>query len=375
MNTVRYIFTADDFGPIEYINEGIIQHVMDGSINSVQVLSNIDEDTLHKALNKLWNAVPKGMVLDIGVHFTLSSGSPLYKGKDDSIASTLKAWGQMIFTKEGKLLFNDYTQFYLRYVKGKSVKSSEYLNLSQSIKEEFALQRKRLEGCVAAVNEKNQGECLSVTSASCHHNLFTIHQDLMDSYVDASKGLALRSPKTLPSGTMKSFYGLVLPLINPYISKDLKHIMKKLYLHFGNNQYYRGSRDLKFRTTSFLDVRYYMSLGSKSKVTVQSKKSRIRNFEKMRAHATYVFRIGNRSSQKTVDVESVFHLGKRTSGNKQTYTQMVKHYPGIAAKYFDNRKLESEALHEIKGLSAYENIFERSLISWKDCIDQIFAKK
>lgn len=78
--SAKFIFTADDYGPVHFINHGVIEQVKNGTINSVHVLSNFDEGKLKRSIRDLWHAVPHGKVLDIGAHVTISSGKPIFQG-------------------------------------------------------------------------------------------------------------------------------------------------------------------------------------------------------------------------------------------------------------------------------------------------------
>ena len=62
----EYIFTADDYGPIDFINDGICRGVQRGWINSVQVLVNVDDlSHLKSELVRLLQSVPQRETLDL----------------------------------------------------------------------------------------------------------------------------------------------------------------------------------------------------------------------------------------------------------------------------------------------------------------------
>ncbi|MFT5822129.1 MAG: hypothetical protein ACI8ZM_003385 [Crocinitomix sp.] len=65
----KFILSADDYGPIQYINRGVRKAVEHGVINSVQVIINYKESTLYNDLKLLNPVVPKGGKMDgyIGV--------------------------------------------------------------------------------------------------------------------------------------------------------------------------------------------------------------------------------------------------------------------------------------------------------------------
>ena len=70
----RLIFTADDFGPIEGINEGIIKAIRQGFINSVGALVNFDE--IYK-IAETYRPVFDSYKIEVGLHFTITSGKRL----------------------------------------------------------------------------------------------------------------------------------------------------------------------------------------------------------------------------------------------------------------------------------------------------------
>ncbi|HEY9663639.1 MAG TPA: ChbG/HpnK family deacetylase, partial [Allocoleopsis sp.] len=90
----QFIFNADDFGPVDFINEGVYYAVNLGVVNSVQVIVNGDtEQSLKGKLKKLESYVPAGRTVDVGVHFTLTSGAPLH---GDTEADKLRLWKNMV---------------------------------------------------------------------------------------------------------------------------------------------------------------------------------------------------------------------------------------------------------------------------------------
>ena len=118
----KLIVNADDFGPIDFINQGIYHHLSQGNIDSTQVLVNMDPVKLKTNLKRLHGYVPKDRTFDLGVHFTLTSGSPL-TGHENNYAS----WGGMIEkTKQGVIQFKDYTKFDYDYAKYFSTIEKEF---------------------------------------------------------------------------------------------------------------------------------------------------------------------------------------------------------------------------------------------------------
>ncbi|NRA12888.1 MAG: ChbG/HpnK family deacetylase, partial [Crocinitomicaceae bacterium] len=168
----KLIVNADDFGPIDFINQGVYHHLSQGNIDSTQVLVNMDPAKLKANLKRLYGYVPADRTFDLGVHFTLTSGGPL-SGHENNYA----AWGSMVeTTKEGITQFKDYTKF-----------DYTYGNRINVIQKEFEAQRDVLVRLTKEVNSEMGNVKLVVNSVSNHHNIFTIAPDLFEVYVKVAE--------------------------------------------------------------------------------------------------------------------------------------------------------------------------------------------
>jgi predicted glycoside hydrolase/deacetylase ChbG (UPF0249 family) len=248
----KLIINADDFGPIDFINQGIFYHASRGNLDSAQVLTNMeDKDLLRERLKRLHSFIPKDRTFDLGVHFTLTSGAPITKSAD---------WGKMLKGNS----FKPFDKFHFGY--------ADYL---QIIKAEFAAQRDRLLELVDDVNTDMKSELLTVKSVSNHHNLFTIAPDLFEAYVGAAeegrKALKIRSPKASPYETMNRYYELVLPLRNFSDNKEQRQLMATMNDEFAKNNYY-GNKSITIETPHYIDVSFYADLGSLAVGELKTKK-------------------------------------------------------------------------------------------------------
>ena len=143
-----------------------------------------------------------------------------------------KIWGKMIDkNKDGSVQFKKYQKFYFGY--------AEYLDV---IRNEFKTQRDALLKAVSAVNSEKGSVKLEVTSASNHHNLFTIAPDLFDAYFSVSheKSLKIRSPKAMPYKVMNQYYEYVLPLFNLSDKKWQRQLMAEMNDNFAENYFTKG---------------------------------------------------------------------------------------------------------------------------------------
>ncbi len=355
LSAMRIIINADDFGPIDFINQGIYAQVIAGNLDSVQTLVNgADQNKLYESLLRLHDCVPNDRRLDVGVHYTLTSGSPLV-GRSDN--STGRIWGDMVQQKRrDPVEFKGYMHFNFDY--------KPYLSL---IGEEFQAQRELLQSLVDKVNGQRGKTKLFVNSVSSHHNMLTVAEDLFETYVNASKGLRVRAPKMVPSGTSKSYYGFVLPLFNLTDSQEQRQAMEKLNKAFSRNEFL-GKNSVEIHSPSYIDIEFYKNLGSLGLGKLKRKKveERKEKFAEMIRRARE-YTLNPQVEEGDKIIEFVFHLGTRSPQDKnKRYKEMTEGYPGVTHKYFDNREVEMEALFELSNSDAFRNIIKDN-VSWDEC--------
>lgn len=347
----KFIFTADDYGPVDFINRGICHAVKNGFINSVHVLSNIGKGQLKDALHQLNEHVPDGKTLDLGLHLTLTSGGPLHRDHGQNWEDT---WGKMLKGSS----FKPFTQFYFGF--------REKITL---IHNEFTAQHHQLNEALQTVKNSR----LKLTAISHHHGIFAIDDVLFWTYAhefrDSTK-LALRSPKALPANANNSFFGKVVPLLNFTDRKEDRIEMERMNEAFGKNQF-RGPKDLWIKTPSYTEVGFYSSLGSVATIDALHKKriaKKAEAFNEMIERAgTYALKAGHDPDKKVV--EYVFHLGDHTQG-RRGFKQHVKHYCGINHNYFEDRQHELHALQA--SFAKHASLLKTNLVSWDECGEVLF---
>lgn len=350
----KLIVNADDFGPIDFINEGIYAALAKGQLDSAQVLANMDPTKLKANLKRLHSFVPADRILDLGIHFTLTSGTPIWGGPNFG-----NIWGEMVEEVKGKVQFKDYSKFHMGYAK--------YLKVIES---EFTSQRNRLVQLVKEVNLEVGTNKLIVNSASNHHNLFTIAPDLFEVYVRVAQGnpgkpLKIRSPKASPYQTIKKYYDLVLPLFNASDNKNQRKLMEQMCLNFSNNNY-TSSKAISIESPHYIDIDFYKGIGSLGVGDLSKNKieNRVKKFKEMISRAeAYVANTTIEPAQ--VIVEFVFHLGARGPIPATiSFEQMAIDYPGVTYKYFDNRETELMVLDK---MSDEYGTFVKTKVSWDEC--------
>lgn len=342
----NFIFTADDYGPIDFINKGVCFAVNQGLINSVQVIVNTDIVQLRKAIGQLNDSVPANSSLDVGIHLTLTSGKPIVK----KIDKNGQYWGKML--KKGH--FKDFKKFYFGY--------EQYFPL---IEAEFAAQINRLKEVLAEIPNCN----LELTSVSHHHNIFSLSHSLFSRYVAVAENhkprLTLRPPRALPAKTNKMLFGFVVPFLNLTDDKTDRIRMARMNAALAKLEY-AGPTDLNVKSANYIDIEYYSKLGS-FLITKLFEKRRLNAHRE--ALNEMIKRAEDYKPAKGIEpqnkiVEFVFHVGDHNV-NKKGFKRMVRHYSGINPKYFENRQYELRALEEF--FQKDQSNLKDKLVSWKAC--------
>lgn len=359
-----YIFNADDFGPIDFINRGVIKAVKIGMINSVQVIVNGDSrNSLAKKLTELSRAVPDGKTVDIGIHYTLTSGEPLtpigvnQKAKKDH-------WKELVKIKDDTCFFLNFKKF-----------NFNYKSHLPAIRNEFLAQKNKLGDIIHRVNVAEQNQNLVFSSASSHHNTVTISTVLFNIFLEVSAmgryPVYPRSPKSIPKLRMFLYYRFAISLIN-FTDKrhHRKHMIKQLKA-FRENRFL--AKQLHLKSPNYTEFGFYNNLGSFSIFNIFSRdklrkrknkyqKSWFKMMERIKAYKPSP----EVESTKVKVVEFVFHLGYPDKQNTN-YKNMVINYEGITHKYFDDRVAETEFLEALQKSGFHQEDVIDHLTSWKNC--------
>ena len=367
----KFILTADDYGPVEFINAGIRKLVKDGKINSVQVLTNWgDQSKLNKSLEVLANDVPPGKQLDIGLHLTVTSGQPLFLDSDKVIT----AWDKMITNKgttaKPKWEFTSFKKFQVNYLDEVRDTPREYQTRRECVKREFKLQRDRLVAAIDHVNSAPGANRLKLTSLSCHHNILTASKEFFELYNEFSTAdgfdLALRSPRILPKFKSWVFVNVVISMGK--LPPGAKYEASVLQDSFINFEYPDKATDV--RTSLYADMRHYKRSGKLGKKAGKQAKKATKRFGQMvdKTKGKTIRRFFRNHRNSTV--EFIFHVGDPDADEADIKDSLVAHYSGIDIKYFDNRVIEARGLqlHSGRG-EAFQN-----LASWDACTRIRFKK-
>lgn len=370
----KFIFTADDYGPVQFINQGVLNQVKNGTINSVQVLSNFDEAKLKSSIRDLWHAVPDGKILDVGVHVTITSGKPIYRGDSNpnSEKETKKVWGgfvlNTVFQGPRDFHFRKYTNFY--YTGFVHLEKDIY---KKSIRKEFNLQIARLKKVIDEVNIEKNANKLELTSITNHHNVIKLHRDLFEIYCEVANqnNLVSRSPKLMPDFARTTYFARLTRLKLNKTNKPLLRDARKLVKELADNQY--TSSNLEIKSPAYFDSRIFAVLGAKFKG--KSNKAKAIKSRKRKIHNAINYaqrKYSCNCNDNPFIVELLFHLGQfKENKPARINNLMLQGYRGINITYFNNRTHESQALDKMYQQRNYKSSnywhhFENSA-RWKEC--------
>lgn len=375
MSTPKFILTADDYGPIEFINKGIIHHVGEGHINSVQVISNFNQTLLNKRMDMLWKAVPQGKTVDIGLHLTLASGLPLIKKSEGM--NTPDIWGKFVSlqtyrAKNGRdvsnFVFSKYKDFYLEY---ELLSQEPRTRIEQTIIQEFKAQKSQLETALAVSAQQNSGKpnALKFTCVSNHFDFFTLSDKFFTLYRDvAGPNLAIRSPRRIP---LKKSTGYVTALASFGVGTIKQRTTARKNIRLFDE--YKYCKTATIKSTGYIDVDLYAGLGGLSTIpAIATFHNRYKRLEKMITRSK-----GNEvwehypSDNKIVEI--VFHLGATSNPHPIFSRKDEQGYVGINYKYFDNRLIESRVLTDICKKADFKTGVLNNLTSWENCPSLTFT--
>lgn len=188
----RVIFTADDYGVVESINEGVKEAVRRGILRSVSCFTNYGEKG-EKSLRMIRElqevARVKGCDVELGVHLTITSGSPLIGRQAASLLcrddkSLRKAERKF---KKGSGAPNDlaclfYAErdivgLYQSFANDAALRNT-YLN---QLREELKAQ---MNVFLRAKNAAGEPNPIPIGHLTSHHNSVFFHADLFDVVVE-----------------------------------------------------------------------------------------------------------------------------------------------------------------------------------------------
>ncbi|NOQ75146.1 MAG: ChbG/HpnK family deacetylase [Crocinitomix sp.] len=365
----KFILSADDYGPIKYINRGIRKAVEHGVINSVQVIVNYSAATLYNDLKLLNAVVPQGKKVSIGLHLTFTSGKPLFTEEGKTVSET---WREIVVkSANDEWYFRDYVKFNYSYVTTDD--SGQY---SRALVGEFKAQAERLRSVLEQL-EADIGELSIVfNSLSNHHDICTGTHDLFEKYslLSTNENLTIRSPKIQSNFQSWTYYNIVLQRINKFGTRETRRETRLLRKAFKENKY-TGEFDVVLKSPSYKDAKFYRKLGSLSIYNWFRKlkvKKRVKIVSKVMNEAKeYDLHHATYPKQKVIEV--LFHLGDDEYTGRLN-DAIMDGYVGVKRKYFEDRAIELQALLIAKKSGELDAFFESDGTLWDSCSTVKFLK-
>lgn len=306
----RVIFTADDYGACDAIDLGIVKAINAGKINSVACLANAPD--LKKRIKFLLEKT-QDRTVDIGCHFTLTSGKPL-------------TGAELKWMCNSKGEFESFTN----HQKKQPARSFERTKIRAEL--ELQLQRLRDTG-------------VEVRHLSSHHNVLFWFQPYWDVLIKMANhhNLPIRSPLVKPVQDNKRYLTIVglksLSKLKGSIRKEIEEFNTKI-----KGEFHDIPTAIKSVSPDFADSRAYGPA---------IRKARDRNIEKIVASKVRSLEMELQQITQFGDcVEFMFHLIDDNFDNlDQVIIELESEqmgYNGIKGAYFDRRIAEYRALMRIE---------------------------
>jgi predicted glycoside hydrolase/deacetylase ChbG (UPF0249 family) len=327
----KVIFTADDYGPIPSINDGIIEAVKTGCINSVEAFAN--QYNFKESINRLINECDSDS-FELGCHLTITSGKPITGMKSLFVRN-------LSFNKKG--YFRKYTDLRRPF---KQAKRDDQVKI---LKEELNAQIYQFE---------KHGFKDKLTHLSCHHNALFFFEDYLNTYFELAKenNLAVRTPHGIPFKRHKSFIQIVVALSAKNLSLKDRNYMIQFAKKIPDLSNMIKNPPPPNRPVYHINANYG-PLGLK---VLDEEDIDEYAEEKHALLKNYLEKYENKGIS-----EYVFHLITDDFAKHQEYKNQALfkncNYTGIDSTYFDSR------MAEIRSLIKYKNVIDNMTdkVSWK----------
>ena len=321
----KLIFTADDYGIVEAIDNGVCEAISEGWINSVEVFPN-DPNKVQRSVQKLGQldlgkfAQAQGIqesdaVINVGAHLTITSGYPLTKSR---------------FFRQQK---GSYSGAFRKWVEFERPKLKDRVQEILDLEIEL---RRQIETLKA---EADKYPTLSFNHLTCHHNSLYYFEDYTATFYKIAKeyDMAVRTPIGRPKIKDNLFYlQLNIRLADDLDDGDLDHMWD---FHKNMDEFLARQKTLPKMTAFHNNVHYgpppFINLDARGMV----RKARSK-FKKMNKWL--------KKHEQDESVEFVFHLIEWDPGRLEEFEAQASfsqsRYPGINPGYFDGRMAEYYSL-------------------------------
>lgn len=285
------IITADDFGIVDFIDNGIIESAKNGTISNVACFGNVELGRLKKQSDKLKSANPN---IRFGIHLTITSHKPLVV---DNEAFTIKK-------RNSEVQFRNANDLYFK----------EIIKEKNSLKTELQAQ---IDNLKAAIYPNK------IDNISCHHNLFYLDLNLFKIYLELAhdNNLPIRSPKNAVIQThlkeLKKFESIIPPIAREGLrSLPIRYYLKAFIANQkrGINKRLELMKLMQIQSTDYFMINLY-----------GNQKFEILDFLVQHMKPNEI-------------CEQIMHLGMGDFDQNEIPN-------GINAKYFEGRRKEFELLN------------------------------
>jgi len=302
--STKIILTADDYGVVPDLNDGIIHLVNLGVLNSVEIFPNFGaggSDSLRNAHRLIEETMDSGNEFEIGVHLTVTSGKPV--NATPGLAAIMNG--------------TEFRSF--RDLPSTADLGALYNELEAQIK--------------VLLDDPIVGP--KVTHLTNHHDALWFYPNYAEvlTRLAGDYNLAIRNPNSVPKGKGWIYY--VLQNLVRDISKTDKDVISSSYKARKKGKFI--GRSVSFRSTDYMNSKHYGTLDTFGHTPVDQLDTEV--FKKKGK----LKRMFKKAHKDDVDVvEFMFHLrkGDEKSIHDWSGKDAVDYYSGVNPAYFDGRVVE-----------------------------------
>lgn len=304
----KVIFTADDYGAFDFIDQGIESAVAAGQINSVAAFANTEG-----AADKILQLQGRFPDLEIGCHFTLTSGKPVLP---PTVVPSLVEDG----------LFRSYQEF-------------SYRMTEQEVEAELQAQLEVFEKAKVPPRHLSSHHGALDFFEKYHKCLLKVsHQNFTGTIIP------MRSALNEPGWKRLAYHEFLKWCLEDDLSdKEMSYLMNFQNTISSKRKIRNLYERLGYETARYPDHLNNQHLGKPSqgimklaKINRKARKKRGKLLEELH------------SEREQKPIEFVFHLIKNDFQNLPKYMTATGSYPGVNPQYFDGRLVEIRSLAKIR---------------------------
>ncbi len=321
--STKIILTADDYGVVPDINQGVIDLVNLGVLNSVEIFPNYGpqgSDSLRNAHKLIEETKNSGNSFEIGAHLTITSGKPIEK--TPGLATILQPSGE----------FKSY-----RDIPSSADGIALYNELEKQLK--------------VLLDDPIIGP--KVTHITNHHDTLWFYPNYTEELIKLANkyNLAIRNPNSIPKSKGWIYY-VLQNMIRKISKSDKKRIQNA---HKARKRGKFIGKSVTFKSTTYMNSKHYGTLDLSGHTPVDQLSTEV--FKK-RNKLNRMFKRALRDDAEVV--EFMFHVRKGDESNLHDWRGKtdVEYYTGINPKYFDGRVVEYQSLK--KNQNNIRNMFASS---------------